>query len=176
MDIFKDKRNHTQGGTEHLNKPTTGQERTQGIAPFLFVCTSEREKATPATKTKQERQDKRTSQGATKAKPQKQGKKIKRKAKRIKRKANTPQAIKPPNLSRTQKPHKPRKAPEQYKPTSSKGNPLKTPLKREIKPYLQATHRGQSERADERQGTRHERTTADLRQVLSLESLYKWAL
>ena len=60
MDIFKDKRNHTQGGTKHINKPTTNEERTQEIAPSLFVCTSEREKET--TKTKQERKAKTRGQ------------------------------------------------------------------------------------------------------------------
>ena len=33
--------------------------------------------------------------------------------------ANTPQAIKPPNSTRVQKPHKPRNAPEQHKPTQT---------------------------------------------------------
>ena len=39
MDIFKDKGSHTQGGTKHINKPTTNKERTQRkhFAPFLFL-------------------------------------------------------------------------------------------------------------------------------------------
>ena len=84
-------------------------------------------------KTKQERKDKAREQAKesrhrnTMTKGQKLGKRIKPRAKRIKRKANTQQAIKPPNTSRTQKPHKPRKARKQYKHTSNKGNPPKTP-------------------------------------------------
>ena len=95
-----------------------------------------------------ERQGKRTT-GAERTKSR--SKERKRKAKRIKRKANTPQAPKPPNTSRVQRPHKPREAREQYKPTPNKRNPLKTPLKSQIKPYLQAAQRGQSRK---RQGTR----------------------
>ena len=40
MDIFKGKRSHTQGGSKHITNSqhtTTKQERTQEIAPFLFV-------------------------------------------------------------------------------------------------------------------------------------------
>ena len=44
-------------------QPTTGHERTQEIAPFLFVCTSVREKEN--TKTKQERKDKTRGQAKT---------------------------------------------------------------------------------------------------------------
>ena len=62
MDIFKDKRNHTQGGSKHINKPTTGQERTQGIAPFLFAY-SPKGKKKLQNKTGKERQGKRTSKG-----------------------------------------------------------------------------------------------------------------
>ena len=83
MDIFKDERNHTQGGTKHINKPTTHEERTQGIAPFLFVCTSEREKATPATKTKQERQEDKPK--SNKGKAPKAGQKDKTKGKKDKK-------------------------------------------------------------------------------------------
>lgn len=66
--------------------------------------------------------------------------------------ANTPQAIKPPNSTRVQKPHNQRKAPKPSKPTQQPQNPLKTPLKSQIKPYMQATHQAQSRGADERQG------------------------
>ena len=58
--------------------------------------------------------------------------------------ANTPQAFKPPNSTRAQKPHKPRKAPKPSKPHKTPQNALKTPLKREIEPYLQTTHQAQS--------------------------------
>lgn len=62
--------------------------------------------------------------------------------------ANTPQAPKPPNYSRVQKPHNPRKTPKQYKHTRNKRNPLKTPLKCEIEPYSSIAHHKQSSRAD----------------------------
>ena len=79
------------------------------------------------------------------------------KARKIKTEANTQQAFKPPNSTRVQKPHKPRKDINPYKYTSAPQNPLKTPLKREIEPYLQAMHHKQSRKADKRQGTHHER-------------------
>ena len=69
-------------------------------------------------------------------------------ANRIKRGANTPKAFYPPNSTRAQKPHKPRKARDQHKPTQNPQNPLKTPLKREIEPYSQAMHQGKSEKAE----------------------------
>ena len=60
MDIFKDKRNHTQGGTKHINKPTTHEERTQRkhFVPFLFAYSPKGKKKTQqhtqrATKTTQ---------------------------------------------------------------------------------------------------------------------------
>ena len=71
-------------------------------------------------------------------------------AKKTKRNANTPQAFNPPNSTRAQKPHKPRKARKQHKPTRNAQNPLKTPLKREIRPYSKTAHQRQSERADKR--------------------------
>ena len=83
--------------------------------------------------------------------------------------ANTPQAFNPPNYSRVQKPRKPRKAPKQYKPTRNKRNPLKTPLKCEIRHISRLMQESKSNKADKRQGTRHKRTTANRWQVLSLE-------
>lgn len=71
MDIFKVKRRCNKSNPKHIKQPTTGQERTQGIAPFLFVCTSEREKATPAMRAKQERgqaKDNRSKENKGKAK------------------------------------------------------------------------------------------------------------
>ena len=62
MDIFKDKGSHTQGGNKHINKPTTNEERTQGIAPFLFAY-SPKGKKKQQNKAGKERQDKRTSKG-----------------------------------------------------------------------------------------------------------------
>ena len=59
MDIFKDKRNHAQGGTKHINKHTTHEERTQGIAPFLFAYSPKGKKK---LQTKQERKDKTRGQ------------------------------------------------------------------------------------------------------------------
>ena len=81
------------------------------------------------------------------------GKEMKNRGKRIKTGANTQQVIKPPNSTRAQKPHKPRKARKQYKPTQTPQTTLKTALKREIKAYLRASHRKQSEKVDKRQGT-----------------------
>ena len=118
-----------------------------------FFVLSDREKATPtthpqkATKTTQiDKAGKRTSKAG------KQAKKMKNRGKTIKIGANTQQAFNPPNHSRTQKPHKPRKAPRQHNHTQTPQTSLKTPLKREIEPYLQATHQRQSERADKRTG------------------------
>ena len=57
----------------------------------------------------------------TRGQEDKQGKQEQKDKKEDKREdkigANTPQALKPPNYTRTQKPHKPRKAPKQHKPT-----------------------------------------------------------
>lgn len=73
----------------------------------------------------------------------------KRKKQRQKEKteANTPQASNPPNSTRAQKPHKPRKDLNPYKYTSAPQNPLKTPLKREIGAYSGETYHKQSEKA-----------------------------
>lgn len=101
------------------------------------------------------------------SKPRKQDKRGKRKDKRTKSRANTPQAFKPPNHSRTQKPHKPRKARKPSKPTQTQQTALKTPLECEIEPYLQATHHKQSERAGK--GTEHTpKDHGHLRQVLKV--------
>ena len=99
-----------------------------------------------ATKTMQEDKERQPEQRRTTS-----IKGGKHKSKRIKTEANTPQAFNPPNSTRAQKPHKPRKARKQHKPTRNAQNPLKTPLKREIRPYSKPTHQRQSERADKRQ-------------------------
>ena len=59
MDIFKNKGRFAQGCTKHLNKPTTHEERTQGIAPFLFAYSPKGKKK---LQTKQERKDKTRGQ------------------------------------------------------------------------------------------------------------------
>ena len=117
-------------GERKQEQPTTGQERTQGAKPlrpfFLRIVRKgkRRPNNTPKekTRTKQEKGKART----TKAKPQKIGRKRKAQAKKkgnscktIKTGANTQKVFYPPNLSRTQKPHKPRKARKQYKPTQT---------------------------------------------------------
>ena len=81
MDIFKDKGSHTQGGTKHINKPTTHQERTQENCALFCVYTA-REKEN--TNTNQERQQRKT----TRAKQNKEKKdRTKSRSKEIKRKA-----------------------------------------------------------------------------------------
>lgn len=70
-----------------------------------------------------------------------------------KRKANTPQVFKPPNHSRTQKPHNQRKTLNPYKYTSAPPNPLKTPLKREIRHIsrlMQESKRKERQQRDKR--------------------------
>ena len=121
MDILKSKGGHTQGGSKHIKQPTTGQERTQGqpFAPFLFVCTSEREKET--TKTKQERKGTKSIKAATKAKQ----------AKSIKEEQTQRQKEKKERQTR----HKPRnrltthahKSPTSHAKHASNTNPHETP-------------------------------------------------
>lgn len=93
-------------------------------------------------------------------------KRDKSRSKKEKTEANTPQTLYPPNSTRVQKPHKPRKDLNPYKYTSAPQNPLKTPLKSQIKPYLQSTHHKQSRRADKRQGERDGTHTAGHRKPL----------
>ena len=123
MDFLKVKRRCNKSNPKHIKQPTTGQERTQEIAPFLFAHISEREKET--TKTMQDDKQRQPEQRRTKNKKQEQ--RDKNRGKERKRKANTQKAFYPPNLSRTQKPHKPREARKQYEPTQSHQNPLKPP-------------------------------------------------
>ena len=66
---------------------------------------------------------------------------------------NTPQAIKPPNYSRVQKPHNQRKAPNPSKPTRQPRNPLKTPLKRETGHNIGLLQESKCSKEDKRQGT-----------------------
>ena len=105
-------------------------------------------KHNPRKRTKKDNQSKEGQREERQDK--KQSKETKTKDKRIKTRANTQQAIKPPNYSRVQKPHKPCKARKQHKPTQTTQTTLKTPLKREIEPYLQATRQEQSSRTDKR--------------------------
>ena len=97
-------------------------------------------------------EDKRTSKEG-----RKRDKSRSKEDKRDKTEANTPQAFKPPNYTRVQKPHKPSKAPNPHKYTPTPQNPLKTPLKHEIKPYSSAMHHKQSRQAGKRHGTHHKR-------------------
>ena len=81
MDIFKSKGRFAQGGTKHINKPTTHQERThQHGAPFLFVCTSEREKENNKDHkdTRTNKAGKRTSKAGKQAKKKKNSCKTKK--------------------------------------------------------------------------------------------------
>lgn len=84
MDIFKDKRNHTQGGSKHINKPTAEQERTQRIAPFLFAYSPKGKKKlqNKAGKERQGREQAKESRHRnTRTKGQKEGKKDKKEGK-----------------------------------------------------------------------------------------------
>ena len=113
---------------------------------FLFPKPSERERKPTAKPTKPRKQDKtkRRSQAGKQDKSRtKAGQERKREENE---RRNTQQAPKPPNLSRTQKPHNPRKDLNLYKHTSAPQNALKTPLKCEIKPYSQATRQAKQER------------------------------
>ena len=84
-------------------------------------------------------EDKRTSKEGRKrdkSRSKEDKKKGKHKSKRTRKRtkedkieANTPQASKPPNHSRTQKPHNQRKDLNPYKHTSAPQNPPKTPFK-----------------------------------------------
>ena len=110
---------------------------------FLFPKPSERERKPTAKPTKPRKQDKtkRRSQAGKQDKSMtKAGQERKREENE---RRNTPQAPKPPNLSRAQKPHNQRKDLNPYKHTSAPQNALKTPLKREIKPYSNAMHHKQ---------------------------------
>ena len=87
MDIFKDKGSHTQGGTEHINKPTTHEERAhQHGAPFLFACSPKgKRKQQQRHKNKQDKtreQAKDNQNKADKMKDKKQEQRDKTKGKR----------------------------------------------------------------------------------------------
>ena len=130
---------------------------------FLFPKPSERERKPTAKPTKPRKQDKtkRRSQAGKQDKSRtKAGQERKREENE---RRNTPQAPKPPNLSRAQKPHNQRKTPNPYKHTSAPQNPPKTPLKREIKPYSQATRQAKQER-DKRQGQKGRNTPKEREQ------------
>ena len=125
---------------------------------FLRIYRKGKRKPKPTMTQEQTRQargqaeDKRTSKEG-----RKRDKSRSKEDKRDKTEANTPQAFKPPNYTRVQKPHKPSKAPNPYKHTSAPQNALKTPLKREIEPYSSAMHHKQSRKAGKRHGTHHQR-------------------
>ena len=80
MDIFKVEGSHTQRGTKHINKHTTGQERTQEIAPFFAHIPQGKKKT--QTQIKKDNNEKQPEQSRTKRRKtgQKAGKEIKRKA------------------------------------------------------------------------------------------------
>ena len=82
--------------------------------------------------TREERQERGQAKEAnTRAKGQERGQE--RGQRRGKRKANTQKVFNPPNSSRVQKPHNPRKDLNPYKYTSATQTALKTPLEREIR-------------------------------------------
>ena len=116
-----------------IKTPKPSKERAQNkCALFSFYPIGKKQHQQPHPKSHKD--NARGQRKTTRAKKDNQHKRRqtqeqKKKGKRTKREANTPQATNPPNHSRTQKPHKPRKAREQYKHTSNKGNPLKTPSK-----------------------------------------------
>ena len=90
---------------------TIRQERThQHGAPFFAYSPQGKKKQQPTkTKSRGRKQDTQSRQECWRKK-ENEGQ-------------NTPQAFNPPNHSRTQKPHKPRKAPRQYKPTPTTYKP-----------------------------------------------------
>lgn len=88
---------------------------------------------------------------------------MKSRGKRYKIEANTPQAFNPPNYSRVQKPHNPRKDLNPYKYTSAPQNPLKTPLKCEIRHNIGLLQERQSSKGTKGRdkGTEHTTIGAD---------------
>ena len=88
MDIFKGKGNHTQRGTEHINRKGAEHERTQGLAPFLFAYIPKgKRKQHPKShkhKAGKERQDKRTRKAKSINSKQTQGHKGKKQGKQRK--------------------------------------------------------------------------------------------
>ena len=92
MDIFKDKRNHTQGGTKHINKHTTHEERTQEFAPFFAYIPQGKRKQQQRPQRHKNKQDKARGQAkdnqnkADKVKDKKLKQRDKTKGKRIKAK------------------------------------------------------------------------------------------
>ena len=131
--------------TRHTKRGRTNTER-----PFFFAYSPQGKKKTQHPqrhKNKQSRRDK--TRGQTKE-SRHRAKRTKIDARRTKIEANTRKVFYPPNYSRAQKPHKPRKAPKTNKPTQNPQTAPKTALKTQIKAYLQATHQEQSR---QRQGT-----------------------
>ena len=149
---------------ESKNNPqhTKRGHKAKPLRPFFaYSPQGKKKRQTQIKKDNNKRQPEQSRQG----KGQKQVKRWKgrqRRGKTDKTKANTPQVFKPPNYSRVQKPHKPRKARKPHKPTRNPIKPAKTPQKREIGPYLQATHQGKSERADKSNGIHDQRTRASI--------------
>ena len=124
---------------------------------FLRIVRKGKRKPNTHKATRTNKASKEDKQRATKTKPlkigkerqtgardKKEGKRIKTRANKGKIEANTLQAFNPPNYSRAQKPRKPRKAPNQYKPTQAPQTTLKTALKREIGAYFKPKHQKQS--------------------------------
>ena len=140
--------------TQEYNKHTTNEERTQGTTlcalSFAHIIRKGKSNNNPQGKERHCKRTKKDNQSKERQAENKRTKAGQRRRKKDKRKANTQKVFNPPNSTRAQKPHKPRKSPRQHKPTQQPQTTLKTPLKREIEPYLQATHQGKSERADKR--------------------------
>ena len=117
MDFLKVKGSHTQEYTKHIINPQQDKRGRKELRPF-FLRIHPKGKSNYNDKAgKTRKEDKQKTTGAKRQKKsrrtkaeQKDKSRDKSRDKRIKRKANTPQAPKPPNHSRTQKPHKPRKA------------------------------------------------------------------
>ena len=145
---------------------TTNHNRTREDAKTLcalsFAYSPQGKKKTQRQSRKgKARQENKPRSNKSKA-PKQSKQRNKRKAKKRKTEANTPRAFNPPNFTRVQRPHKPRKAPRQHKPTQNKRNPTKTALKCEIEAYSQATHQSKSSKGTKGGNTRpEERTTTE---------------
>ena len=110
--------------SEHPQQDKRGRTNTERPF-FLSVHPKGKESQQPQPRPK----DKPQSQAGKQATKQSRraGRKQDKRTKEENERQNTQQAPKPPNHSRVQKPHKPRKAPRQYKPTQQPQTTLKTP-------------------------------------------------
>ena len=135
---------------KQTNNKTREDARSKTHAPFLLriVRKGKREYKDPqGHKNKQSGQ--REQRKTTRAE---QEQKDKKESKRTKTGANTPQVIKPPNYSRVQKPHKPRKDLNPYKYTPAPPNRAKNALKTRNKAYFACIAGKQGSETDKRRG------------------------